>query len=94
VVDFWRVDAVEPDRLIRLQAEMKLPGRAWLQFQFTPHGGGTLLRTTAIFEPLGLLGEIYWSALYPAHAFIFNGMHRAIANLAELGPGTLPPTIT
>jgi len=76
------------------RAEMKMPGRAWLQFQFTPHGGGTLLRTTAIFEPLGLLGEIYWSALYPAHAFIFNGMHRAIANLAELGPGTLPPTIT
>jgi uncharacterized protein YndB with AHSA1/START domain len=94
MVDFWRVDAVEPDRLIRLRAEMKLPGRAWLQFQFTPHGGGTLLRTTAIFEPLGLLGEIYWSVLYPAHAFIFNGMHRVIAAVAERRASPVPPTIT
>jgi uncharacterized protein YbjT (DUF2867 family) len=82
-VDFWRVDAVEPGRLIRLRAEIKLPGRAWLQFQFTPRGGGTLLRTTAIFEPLGLLGELYWFVLYPVHAFILNGMHRAIAAAAE-----------
>ena len=94
VVDFWRIDVVEPGRLIRLRAELKLPGRAWLQFQFTPHSVGTLLRTTAIFEPLGLLGELYWSALYPVHALIFKGMHRAIASTVEIRTGRISPKTT
>ena len=55
-VDFWRVEAVEPNRLLRLAAEMRLPGRAWLQFEVTPENGGSLVRQTALFDPVGLSG--------------------------------------
>lgn len=86
-VDFWRVEAVEPDHLLRLRAEMKLPGRAWLQFKVGPHpGGGALLTQTAFFAPKGLAGWTYWNMLYPAHAFIFNGLVRKIGRRAlDLG---------
>jgi uncharacterized protein YbjT (DUF2867 family) len=80
-VDFWRVVAFEPDRRLTLDAEMKMPGRAWLQFDVTrgPEGEPARLRQTALFDPRGLLGLLYWASMLPAHAFIFRGMLRAIA---------------
>ncbi len=81
-LDFWRVESVEPDRLLRLRAEMKVPGRAWLQFETTPVPGGTEIRQTAIFDASGLFGLAYWYALYPLHRFIFAGMLRGIAHRA------------
>jgi hypothetical protein len=77
-VDFWRVEAVEPNRLLRLRAEMRLPGRAWLQFEVTGDGP-VVLRQTATFEPVGLFGLLYWYSLYPLHAAMFKGMLGAIA---------------
>lgn len=83
-VDFWRVEAFEEDRLLRLSAEMKLPGRAWLQFEVEGSGESvTTIRQTAIFDPVGLLGLLYWYALYPVHALIFAGMLRGIAREAQ-----------
>ena len=81
-VDFWRVEAVEPGRLLRLRPEMKLPGRAWLQFEVSPSATGSVIRQTAVFEPRGLLGLLYWYALYPVHGLIFGGMLRGIARAA------------
>ncbi len=81
-VDFWRVEAFEPGHLLRLQAEMKLPGRAWLEFEVTPSGNGSTIRQTAIFDPLGLLGLAYWYCLYPLHRMIFAGMLRELARAA------------
>jgi uncharacterized protein YbjT (DUF2867 family) len=83
VVDFWRVEAFEPNRLLRLQAEMKLPGRAWLEFEVTDKNGASIIRQTAIFDPVGLFGLLYWYALYPLHRLIFTGMFKAIASAAE-----------
>ena len=82
-VDFWRVDAIEPARLLRLTPEMKLPGRAWLQFEVSNEGTQTEIRQTAVFEPRGLLGLLYWYALYPIHGLIFGGMLNGIARSAE-----------
>lgn len=74
-LDFWRVEAVEPGRLLRLRAEMKVPGKAWLQLKVTPHEGEqTLLSQTAFFAPKGLFGWLYWYALYPMHGLIFSGL--------------------
>jgi uncharacterized protein YbjT (DUF2867 family) len=79
-LDFWRVEAVEPGHLLRLRAEMKVPGKAWLQFQAKPQPDGkTLLSQTAFFAPKGLLGLLYWYGLYPIHRLIFSGMIRKIA---------------
>jgi uncharacterized protein YbjT (DUF2867 family)/uncharacterized protein YndB with AHSA1/START domain len=88
-IDFWRVEAVEPDRLLRLRAEMKVPGEAWLQFQTEPREGGrTLLSQVAFFAPRGLPGWLYWYALYPLHGPIFSGLVDEIARRAvELGRG-------
>lgn len=83
-VDFWRVEAVEPGRLVRLRAEMKVPGRAWLEFQArTQEDGRTLVTQTAFFSPRGLFGLVYWYALYPIHGLIFGGMIREIGRRAE-----------
>ena len=83
-LDFWRVEAVEPDRLIRLRAEMKVPGKAWLEFQSTPQSGGrTLLTQTAYFAARGLAGFLYWYLLYPIHSFIFSGLIRKVAERAQ-----------
>ena len=82
-VDFWRVDAIEPNRLLRLCPEMKVPGRAWLQFEVSSRGTGSVIMQTAVFEPRGLAGLIYWYALFPVHALIFNGMLHGIAKAAE-----------
>jgi len=77
-LDFWRVEAIEPDALLRLSAEMRLPGRAWLQFEVEPDGEGSILRQTALFDPHGLFGLLYWYALYPLHQLVFAGMLRGI----------------
>jgi uncharacterized protein YbjT (DUF2867 family) len=83
-LDFWRVEAVEPDRLIRLRAEMKVPGKAWLEFQsIRQPDGKTLLTQTAYFAPRGLAGFLYWYLLYPIHGFIFSGLIRKVAERAK-----------
>jgi hypothetical protein len=84
-VDFWRVEAVERGRLLRLRSEMKLPGRAWLQFEVdrAEDGAGSVIRQTAIFEPRGLFGILYWYVLAPVHAVLFTRMLRNIANAAS-----------
>jgi len=86
-VDFWRVEEFEPDRLLRLSAEMKLPGRAWLQFEVEPSGDGCLIRQTSIFDPVGLPGLLYWYGLYPIHSLVFAGMLRGMARDAAREEG-------
>ncbi|HET7758525.1 MAG TPA: SDR family oxidoreductase [Gaiellaceae bacterium] len=81
-LDFWRVEAYEPDRLLRLRAEMRLPGRAWLQFEVDGDGRGSRIHQTAIFDPTGLAGLAYWYALLPIHAVVFRGMLAGIAREA------------
>ena len=81
-IDFWRVESFEPGRRLRLSAEMRLPGRAWLEFEVTGDGAHSSLRQTAIFDPLGLWGRLYWYSIYPLHGLIFNGMLRNIARAA------------
>ena len=81
-IDWWRVEAFEPDRLLRLRAEMKVPGRAWLEFAVEPTDGGSAIQQTAIFDPSGPLGLLYWYGIYPVHAAVFRGMLAAIARAA------------
>ena len=78
-LDCWRVEAIEPDRLLRLQAEMKLPGRAWLEFVVEGDKHQATIRQTAIFDPLGLSGLVYWYGIYPLHQLVFAGMLSGIA---------------
>jgi uncharacterized protein YbjT (DUF2867 family) len=85
-LDFWRVEAIEPGRLLRLAAEMKLPGRAWLQFEVEGTGTGSRIRQTALFDPAGLSGLLYWYALYPLHQLVFSGMLGGIAREAMRQP--------
>lgn len=82
-LDFWRVEVFEPNHRLRLQAEMKLPGRAWLEFEVSPCEQGSTIRQTAIFDPLGLAGLLYWYGIYPLHQFVFAGMLRNLARAAE-----------
>ena len=82
-VDFWRVERFEPGRLLRLAAEMKLPGRAWLQFEVQGNESGSTIRQTAIFDPVGVPGLAYWYGLYPIHQRVFAGMLRGIARASE-----------
>lgn len=81
-LDFWRVEDFQPNRLLRLHAEMKLPGRAWLEFEVTAEGDGSLIRQTAIFDPIGWSGRAYWYGIYPLHHLIFGGMLKAIGQAA------------
>ena len=81
-LDFWRVQHYEPARRLQLLAEMRLPGRAWLEFRAEPQGPSTKLRQIAYFEPHGLLGLIYWYLLMPIHAIMFRKMLRNIAMAA------------
>lgn len=86
-LDFWRVEAAEPNRLLRLRAEMRVPGRAWLQFEAYPQSGDTTrLIQTAYFVPRGLSGLLYWYLLYPIHSLIFSGLIREIACRSEAPP--------
>ena len=83
-VDFWRVEAVEPNRLLRLRAEMKVPGRAWLELKVEPIDAGiSRLSQSAFFAPRGLTGLLYWYLLYPIHAVMFSGLAKKLAFLAE-----------
>lgn len=105
-LDFWRVEAYEPDHLLRLRAEMKVPGRAWLQFEVrgvdddgsedssAPHAGRasapdsratprSIVRQTAVFDPVGLAGLLYWYGIYPIHVLVFRGMFRGIVEAME-----------
>ena len=87
-LDFWRVEKFLPGRLLRLQAEMKVPGRAWLEFEVTEKSEGhCAIRQTAIFDPVGLFGLVYWYALYPLHEFVFNGMLEGLAREAKAKHG-------
>ena len=81
-LDFWRVEEYEPNHLLRLTAEMKLPGRAWLEFEVLGDDLSSTIRQTAIFDPVGLLGLVYWYALYPLHQLVFAGMLRGITDKA------------
>ncbi len=78
-LDYWRVELIEPGRRLRLRAEMKLPGRAWLEFDVKPHSHGCEIHQTALFDPLGLWGLAYWYALLPIHIWIFSGLLKTIA---------------
>jgi uncharacterized protein YbjT (DUF2867 family) len=89
-LDFWRVEQVTRPAegsagVLRLRAEMRLPGRAWLQFDVEPSGAGqTTIRQTAIFAPAGLSGLAYWYGLYPVHSLVFSRMIRALGRAAEV----------
>jgi len=83
VVDCWRVEAIERGRRLRLQAEMKLPGRAWLDFEVEQDGEHARLNQTAIFDPVGLWGLAYWYGVWPLHQLVFAGMLRGLARAAE-----------
>jgi hypothetical protein len=82
-LDFWRVEALDRPHLLRLRAEMKLPGTAWLQFEVLPDEGGSRIEQTAFFDPRGLPGYLYWYAFLPFHRFIFPGLVRAVRRSAE-----------
>lgn len=82
-IDFWRVEASEEPHLLRLRAEMKLPGRAWLQFEVQPDAEGSRVEQTAFFEPRGLPGYLYWYAVVPFHRFVFSGLIDALKRAAE-----------
>jgi hypothetical protein len=82
-LDFWRVECFEPNRRLTLAAEMKLPGRAWLDFEVDGDASGAIIRQTALFDPIGLAGLAYWYVLYPVHQIIFAGMLREIARKAN-----------
>ena len=84
-LDFWRVEAYEPNRRLRLAAEMKVPGRAWLEFEVVPVADGAVVHQAAMFEPFGLSGLLYWYVLLPVHALIFAGLLRAIGRRASEG---------
>ena len=81
-VDFWRVEQFEDNKLLRLAAEMKVPGRAWLEFEVTENEGDSTVRQTAIFDPVGLFGIVYWYSMFPLHQVVLRGMLRNICKAA------------
>jgi hypothetical protein len=82
-LDFWRVEQIDPRRFLRLRAEMKLPGLAWLEFTVEARdGGGSRLTQRAIFFPQGLGGRLYWLAVMPFHGIIFQAMAKAMSKRA------------
>jgi hypothetical protein len=81
-VDFWRVEAVERGHLLRLRAEMRLPGGAWLEFAVGDEAGGTVLHQRALFIPRGLAGHLYWWSISPFHDLVFGSMVKNIAAAA------------
>lgn len=82
-VDFWRVEAIERPRFLRLRAEMRVPGRAWLEMSGEPDGAGSTYRQRAVFFPKGLAGRLYWWAVFPFHGIVFAGMANRITAEAE-----------
>ncbi|MEU0005551.1 SDR family oxidoreductase [Streptomyces sp. NPDC006314] len=91
-LDFWRVEEIEPGHLLRLRAEMRLPGLAWLEMSAEPEDDGrSRYRQQALFHPHGLLGHAYWWSVSPFHAVVFGGMARNIARAAaRQAPGPSP----
>jgi uncharacterized protein YbjT (DUF2867 family) len=88
-LDFWRVESIEYPKLLRLRADMKVPGDAWLQFDVFPHDQGkSLLVQTAFFAPKGLAGFLYWYLLYPIHSLVFSGMINKVAERSLERRGT------
>lgn len=81
-VDWWRVEFLEADQRLRLAAEMRVPGRAWLEFEVEPVGEVSRLHQTATFDPLGLWGLAYWYVIWPLHQLVFAGMLSGIARAA------------
>ncbi|NIM52227.1 MAG: DUF2867 domain-containing protein [Gemmatimonadales bacterium] len=81
-IDFWRVETIVPDRRLRLCTEMRLPGRAWLEFEVEGSPDGSTITQTAVFDPVGLSGRLYWYLLFPIHTLVFGGMLRGIARRA------------
>lgn len=82
-IDFWRVEACEEGSLLRLRAEMRLPGSAWLELRAEPRGTGAVYRQRAVFFPKGLAGRLYWWMIVPFHGIIFAGMLNLIVAIAE-----------
>ncbi len=87
-LDCWRVETFDPPRQLRLAAEMRLPGRAWLDFEVAPEGSGSTIRQTAIFDPVGLPGIAYWYGIFPLHQMVFAGMLRGIGRAAGVAADT------
>ncbi|MCB1113300.1 MAG: SDR family oxidoreductase [Chlamydiia bacterium] len=83
VVDFWRVEAIDPGVKLRLRAEMKVPGSAWLEFKIKEEGDKVRIRQEAAFDPDGIWGKLYWYSLYPVHQFVFKGMLKGICRYIE-----------
>jgi hypothetical protein len=83
VVDWWRAERIDRGRLLRLRAEMRAPGRAWLELAVEPEGTGSRYRQRAIFFPKGLSGRLYWLAVLPFHSLIFPAMSRNITAAAR-----------
>jgi uncharacterized protein YbjT (DUF2867 family) len=82
-VDFWRVEAVDRDSLVRLRAEMKLPGEAWLEWRIEPEAAGCHVFQLGRFHPRGLWGRVYWLVVSPFHRFVFPGLLAGVAVDAE-----------
>ncbi|HEU4757222.1 MAG TPA: SDR family oxidoreductase [Agromyces sp.] len=82
-VDFWRVEAIERPSFLRLRAEMRVPGRAWLEMSAEPAGAGSTYRQRAVFFPKGLAGRLYWWSVLPFHGVVFAGMANRITAEAE-----------
>ena len=87
VIDFWRVETVEEGSMLRLRAEMKVPGQAWLELRSTPDDDGSRYDQRAVFFPRGLAGRLYWLAVLPFHGFVFRGMANRITATAEAEAG-------
>jgi uncharacterized protein YbjT (DUF2867 family) len=86
VLDWWRVEEIEHGSLLRLRAEMRAPGRAWLELSIRSESDGTHYHQRALFYPRGLAGQAYWWSIKPFHAVIFGGMLRNIATAAKRQP--------
>ncbi|SHN44116.1 SDR family oxidoreductase [Cryptosporangium aurantiacum] len=94
-LDWWRVEEIEPGHLLRLRAEMRVPGRAWLELTVAPDPAGSRYRQRAVFLPRGLAGHAYWLGILPFHGVVFGGMVRNItraAERAEAGRPMVTPT--
>jgi uncharacterized protein YbjT (DUF2867 family) len=92
-VDFWRVERLESGRVLRLAAEMKIPGRLWLQFEVEPKGQCSVVRQTTVFDPAGYVGLAYWYLLYPIHHRVFKRMLCGIQRATAAGPGATPSPV-
>ena len=80
-LDFWRVEEIKRGKLLRLRAEMKMPGLAWLEFKIEPTADGKscTITQTATYAPKGLLGHLYWWSVWPMHGIVFSSMIKKIA---------------